>query len=70
MVKANLRVSKGKTLNLGNYESARLDFSIELLEIEDTIEELPNTLYKNKEALLAMLNNWIKSEEWNQLFRQ
>jgi len=64
MVKANLRVSKGKTLNLGNYESARLDFSIELLEIEDTIEELPNTLYKNKEALLAMLNNWIKSEEW------
>lgn len=61
---ADLTVSKGKTFKTGNFESERFDFSITMKNISDTPEEILNTLYKHKEQLIKVLDNWLaKAEE-------
>lgn len=36
---ASIRVSRGLTVNLGNYESARYDYEV-VREVEDSMEEI------------------------------
>lgn len=49
MSKVTIKVSRGETINLGNFESARIDISIEAScdekSIEEKHEELQNWVY-------------------------
>jgi hypothetical protein len=51
--KITIKVSRGETINLGNFESARLDISIEAScnekDVEKKYEELANWCYNKLE---------------------
>lgn len=53
MNKITIKISRGETINLGNFESARLDISIEAScnekDIEEKYEKLQNWVYEKLE---------------------
>lgn len=54
-----MRASVGKTFNLGNYESARLDWSAEFIYGEDGFENVSKELLERMEAF-AKEQGWSR----------
>ena len=62
-------INMGRTVNLGNFESARFDLSIEAeLEAKEDLKELESTVSDNLEGMISrkldsLLKN-VKNEEF------
>ena len=59
-----IQLSKGKTINMGNYESLRLEMSITISDIED-ITNLENEIEKQFDIISKKLDNEEKKEITN-----
>jgi hypothetical protein len=64
-MKIRVKYSLGKTINLGNYQSARIDVGV---EIEDDIREggLVESLFQTAKGMVkAKLEESIKNKDWD-----
>ena len=64
MKTAKLIINYGRTINLGNYESERIDISLEKeIAEEDLIEESDKLFFALKAKLIQLSNGRISTEE-------